>query len=773
MMSSYAMRYAERKGWHVFPLQPRQKVPATEHGCKDATSDVDAIRELWGRRDFNIGLACGPSSGVFVLDVDADPPKGGGLPGPEALALLEERHGALPATLKVNTGGDGWHLYFRWPEGRELRNRARIHLDGQRTGLDCRADGGYVVLPPSIHPSGQAYAWQMDRGELLEAPEWLLDLLDPPKPAAAPAPELRVVKQNDGEAYGRAALRTAVERIRNVGDGSRHDAIYREAAAIGELAAGGVLEEAAAFDALVSAGLATGKPLAEVERTVRDGMEKGKLQPRVPEGRPVVGAAPAPGGAVYRPTDAGNAKRLGDRFGDQLRWSQGVQGDGWMIWDGRRWAPDTMQDVDGYAMKVAGDVFNHAAGLERALQQAQAAAGDPPSRVEARRINDLRTEFRIWQTWARQSEMSTHLKACLVVARQRFAVAQELLDADDWSLNTPAGIADLRTGQMSPHEQRALHTKIAGAAPDGQCPTWLAFLRRIMGDSDEMVAFLQRVIGYCLTGSTREQCIFILYGNGSNGKSTFLDTLRAVLGDYVIHTRAQTFLRDPRKGGIPNDVAALRGARLVTASEPEQGEHLDESLVKEMTGDAAITARFMRSEFFTFRPRFKVLLATNHRPVIRGTDHGIWRRIRLVPFTETIADHEKDPELAAKLLLERDGILAWALAGCLAWQAQGLAAPARVLEATEDYRSDMDILSEFIAERCILGVYSVSNTSLYESFKGWQEANGEKPRSHRWLTRALQDRGYRQAPNRDGGRRWEGIGLREEAPKVHRSSGPW
>lgn len=465
---------------------------------------------------------------------------------------------------------------------------------------------------------------------------------------------------------------------------------------------------------------------------------------------------------VYRPTDAGNAWRLADKFRDEVRWSEGVQGDGWLVWDGMRWVPDTMRRLDDMAKEVAREVVDYCDEVQMLVRHAQSAASDPPTPDEARKINELKADYRIWSTWARQSEMVGHIRAMQTLAQGHVAIQQERLDADIWTLNTPTGMLNLQAGTVEPHDREAMHTKVAGASPAGECPTWIAFLTRIMGGDAEMVAFLQRVVGYCLTGSTREQCIFILYGNGSNGKSTFLDTLRAVLGDYVKHARAETFMRDPRGSGIPNDVAALRGARLVTASEPEQGEQLDESLVKEMTGDAAITARFMRGEFFTFTPRFKVLLATNHRPVIRGTDHGIWRRIRLVPFTEKITDEEKDRDLARKLLAERDGILQWAFDGCMDWQREGLTPPEAVLVATDDYRADMDVLGQFIEERCVYGVQSVSNTALYKSFSEWSIENGEKPRSQRWLTRALQDRGLRQAASRINGRRWEGIGLKED-----------
>lgn len=766
-MGQAAQAYARKKGWAVFPLRERDKVPATANGCKDASADPVAIEEMWGDREYNVGLATGGASGVWVFDVDGDPPKGGGLTGPEALAILEERHGPLPPTLTVRTG-NGAHYYFEMPPHREVRNRARVTIDGQRASLDTRGDGGYVVLPPSIHPSGRKYEWGRDFTGIAQAPEWLLEVLYPPKPEPAPRLPPTTAATLEDVATGAEVLQLAAQRIITC-TGSRHDAIYRESAVIGELVGGGCIDREVATVALVAAGMEAGKPEVEVRRTVRDGLARGERSPRRFSDAPV--GIPA---TIYRPSDVGNAARLVDRFGADVRWCDVAQGEGWLVWDGKRWAPDAMRRVDALSRQVAVDVVTYAAELQDRARAAAAAIGQTATPAQQRALAQLRTEAKVWVQWSRQSEMQAHLAAVAKVARTDVAIRHDDLDADHWALNVQNGIVDLRTDDLRPHEREARATKIAGTAlgSRSECPTWMAFIARIMGNDPEMVAFLQRVVGYCLTGSTREQCVFILYGNGSNGKSTFLDTLRAIMGDYAVHARAETFVRDTR-GGIPNDIAALRGARLVTASEPEQGEQLDEGLVKEMTGDAAMTARFMRSEFFTFQPTFKVLLATNHRPVIRGTDHGIWRRIRLIPFTETIAEHEKDRDLGSKLAAEAPGILAWALEGCLQWQRIGLAPPAVVLDATQDYRADMDILSEFLSEKCVQ-VGTVGNTPLYQAFSAWASANGERPRSHRWLSRALTDRGYKQDANRAMGRRWSGLSLRDQpspgAPHADRST---
>lgn len=761
-LGDYALKYA-RHGWAVHALLPREKKPATVHGCKDASTDEDTVRAMWGNQPYNIGVATGTMSGIFVFDVDGSPPKGGGLTGPDALAELVTEHGELPATMTVRTGS-GAHYYFRMPAGVELKNKARISLRGQRTGLDVRADGGYVVAPPSIHPNGGVYMWEPGPREVADAPAWLIDLVrkDATKPTPPKATAVAVVQPatDDDAATAAEVLEHACDAIRSC-QGSRHDEIYRQAARVGQLVGGGCIARDAAEFELVSAGLAAGKPDTEVRRTVRDGLDRGAQSPRRPSDSPMTIPPTS-----YRPTDIGNAMRLADRFGGDVRWCGSAQGDGFLVWDGVRWAPDTMRRVDHMTRDVARDVVDYALDLETRMRSAAQATGGKPTPSQQAALNALREEVKTWRKWAKDSEMVGHLKASLTMARADVAIVQEALDADPWTLNTRTGIVDLRSGTSRPHAREDLHTKVTGAGiGESACPSWMAFLTRIMGGDADMVAFIQRVVGYCLTGSTREQCLFILYGNGSNGKSTFLDTVRAVFGDYAQHSRAETFMRDRKSGGIPNDVAALRGARLVTSSEPEQGAQLDESLIKEMTGDAAISARFMRQEFFTFTPTFKVLLATNHRPVIRGTDHGIWRRIRLVPFLETIRDEEKDRDLGKKLEAEADAILAWAIEGARLWAEHGLQEPAAVRDATEDYRADMDVLADFVSEKCALHGVS-TNTELYKAFMEWQQANGEKPRSQKWLTRALIDRGYKQDPSRKYGRRWIGLSLRE-TPEAH------
>jgi putative DNA primase/helicase len=275
-----------------------------------------------------------------------------------------------------------------------------------------------------------------------------------------------------------------------------------------------------------------------------------------------------------------------------------------------------------------------------------------------------------------------------------------------------------------------------------------------------LIEFLQRAVGYSLTGSVREQCFFLLWGSGANGKSTFLDCLRTMLGNYGHRTRPETFLAK-RTDEHSEPVAALRGARMVTTSETAEGRRLAEGLVKDLCGGETLRARALYQNSFEFRPECKLWIGTNHKPTIRGTDHAIWRRVKLIPFTVMITEDEQDKDLQEKLRREWPGILAWAVRGCLAWQSEGLPQVEDVVDATKGYRDEMDVLGEFIAERCVLGEnHRASSTELFKAYVGW---SGDTKSSAQRFNGWMQQRGFKIGARSTGGYRfWDGIGIVHE-----------
>ena len=284
-----------------------------------------------------------------------------------------------------------------------------------------------------------------------------------------------------------------------------------------------------------------------------------------------------------------------------------------------------------------------------------------------------------------------------------------------------------------------------------------------MAGNADLIEFLQRAIGYSLTGDTSERAFLILHGAGRNGKSTLLETVRAVLGpDYADRTRTETLLAK-KEGEIPNDVAKLRGLRFVTASEADEGRRLAEATIKDLTGGDAISARFMRAEWFSFLPQFKLWLGTNHRPVIRGTDNAVWDRIRLVPFDVRIPEAEQDKHLRDKLLAEAPGILAWAVEGCRSWRQDGLGAPREVREATAGYRGEMDVLGAFLDDCCIVDPNAhAAAKDLYAAYTRWCDENGERSLSQKAVGQRLAERGFdavRMGKSRS--RYWVGVGVRD------------
>jgi putative DNA primase/helicase len=320
---------------------------------------------------------------------------------------------------------------------------------------------------------------------------------------------------------------------------------------------------------------------------------------------------------------------------------------------------------------------------------------------------------------------------------------------------------------MRPHRHADLITRCLTFAYDAgaTCPHWEAFLHRIMDGNADLISFVQRAVGYTLTGSTAERCMFILHGGGKNGKTVFLEGMRLLLGDgYVARTPTQTLLTK-RGDTIPNDVARLRGVRLVTASETSDGNRLDEALVKDITGGDRIVARFMRGEWFEFTPHFKIYLSTNYRPRISGTDDAIWDRLRLVPFLIRIPQAERRPmeNILAEFQAELPGICNWAVRGCLDWQHYGMGEPPEVRIATSEYRDDMDVLGEFLSDCCVLRQDArVSSRELYEEYKRWAIEGGERPLSHRRFSLWMEHRGsqsnFRKQHTREG-KVWQGLGL--------------
>jgi P4 family phage/plasmid primase-like protien len=338
----------------------------------------------------------------------------------------------------------------------------------------------------------------------------------------------------------------------------------------------------------------------------------------------------------------------------------------------------------------------------------------------------------------------------LARADRAHAVTADVWDPSLWHLNTPGGVVDLRSGQMASHDPSMMITKETAVSPSGQCQRWLQFLGEITDNDVDLQDYLQRVVGYCLTGLTIEHAMFFLYGTGANGKSVFTSTLSGIFGEFTT-VAPMDMLIATQGERHPTDMAGLRGARMVTAIETEQGTRWAEAKLKALTGGDPISARFMRQDFFQYVPQFKLMIAGNHKPSMRSQDEAMRRRVQLIPFAVTIPEAQRELDLVDKLKAEWPGILQWAIVGCQMWQALGLKPPGIVQKATEDYFLDEDAVGRWIADDCMIGVsYSVVFSSLYKSWKVWAEDNGEFVMSSKALSKALRDRFKCQSARSNG-----------------------
>jgi len=336
------------------------------------------------------------------------------------------------------------------------------------------------------------------------------------------------------------------------------------------------------------------------------------------------------------------------------------------------------------------------------------------------------------------------------------------LDTNHWLFNCRNGTIDLRSGQLLPHRKEDLTTVLVPIDydPDAKCNLWMHFLERVTGNNIELITYLQRAVGYSLTGDTRSQTMFFLYGLGSNGKSTFITTIRKLTGGYGAKANTSLFMtKDKNSGGPSEDLANLQGKRFVMASEIEDGRRLAVVLIKEMTGGEVIRADRKYEHEIEFQPVHKIWLVGNHKPVITDTTLSIWRRVKLIPFIVTIANREIDPDLPAKLESELSGILAWAVRGCLEWQRCGLGEPRAVTNATSDYRHEQDILGDFIDDCCLLKpTASVSKHELKTAYEEWCNGTGSQPAAQKTFRARLIERGITEGKS-GSTRYWKGIAL--------------
>jgi putative DNA primase/helicase len=410
-------------------------------------------------------------------------------------------------------------------------------------------------------------------------------------------------------------------------------------------------------------------------------------QDRLPPKPPAADKAP-------RFSDEDLALRFADNHASGARYV--AASNRWLFFDGKVWRHDETRMV-----------FTHSRIVCRAAAREAAALTDKPTLPKS--IASAKTVAAVEN---------------LARADLRIAARQDQWDADPWLLNTPAGVVDLRTGALRAHRAEDYMTKTTAVGPAGECPMFLAFIDRIMARDDELIAFIQRTLGYCLTGITSEQAIFFAYGTGQNGKGVLTSIVSWILKDYCCATPIETFT-ESKSDRHPTEMARLHGVRMVTSSETESGRYWAETRLKELTGGDKVPARFMRQDFFEYKPQFKPFISGNHKPRLHSPGPAMRRRLNMIPFAVEIPAAERDLDLVDKLKAEASGILQWMIEGCLAWQTSRLAQPLAVRKATDEYFASEDGVQNWIADKCdIMATASTKSSELFASWKDWAQSAG-------------------------------------------------
>lgn len=705
-----ALEYTQR-GWHVFPIV-HPSVDTAEPGKKGKRPATehglkDATTDA-GQIQSWFGNGRLYNIGIRTgaesgFDV-LDVDSRDGKVGKKSLQALIEVYGRLPDTPCVQTGSGGLHYFFKHKDG--VRNSTSII----GKDLDVRGDGGYVVAPASVHESGNAYVWMAPFSTpLADWPSWLLSRMNRPSPQ-------KDLSQNEERLPTDAAI----------AEGRRNDELTRLA---------GSMRRKGFDDGAIDAALQQhnqkhcSPPLSEREVTA---IAKS------------VGKYPSeskPGSLLsFERTDFGAGEAFASVADDFL--FDGNAGY-WLRWDGKRWCKDS----DKQARKT---FINRVARVIR--EQAVSLQAD---------------ERAAWERYALTLE-TTH-KITNALAEAQVHKTRTDFDADPFLLNVQNGTVNLKTGQLQPHNRDDYLTKICPVVynPDARSERFERFLSDAAGADGDLMRFLQKVIGYTLTGDTREEKLFFVHGPKQSGKSTLIEAVKRALGDYAHVADFETFLKRPT-GGIRNDIAALHGARFVCSIEVDDGKALAEGIVKTLTGGDTIRARYLYKESFEFLPQFKLWLVANHRPRVSDQDDAMWRRILVLPFAHSVPQEKCDATLKPYLRDPQGGgaaLLAWAVQGAMLWQREGLAdVPDAVQRATGEYRETMDPVKEFIEDR--LEFYEFAKCTVSEmrsAYESWCNDIGQKyTLSPRDFNERLEARGAERKTIYLHGRHqkcWNGVGI--------------
>ena len=766
------------KGWNM---------PKSSNNPNGYTSDVNQA-SLWLADGDNFGLALVPSK-IVSLDIDdldvtlsifkslglpvdtwlTDPRRVGirsNKPGKDKI-LFRAPDGEMPATKKLSFG---------------TAKKARSILEirhGSNKGTTLQD-----VLPPSIHPdTGNPYEWVGDPANIPEAPPELLALwrtwpeqvlksFDPDfkVPKAEPRPKNlhpvldgqrnpiaeynethtveEVLLSNGYEAMGERYLRPNTESgipgvvlfddasrcfshgADKLNDGKAHDAfdVYRL------LECGGDWSKAMNWNPDITKH---NQCNFRLEHSKSLTVPAGSFSPPA-----LVGTDARDGTESTRPlTEQGNALRMLDAHGNKIRYVP--ESGAWLIWREGAW----LWDVDGAAVR--------------------AMIANLPEQIYNEGTPHLR-DAEHFVKWARISQKERTIQATVLLLKDvdRLRLNLQSVDAEQFlvGLDHCRQVIDLKTGTVRPATQSDYVTKTLNVDRLGDpanATRWIEFLSQVFGGDNQLIDWLRRWCGYLLTGSTREHIMLFFYGLGANGKSVFAETVRHTLGDYARAIAPETLTESRRQAGSASpDLAALIGARLALSSETEDGVFLAESLIKSLVSGDTMSVRQLYARQMQFSPQFKLLVLGNHRPIIRGTDNGIWRRVLLVPFGKTFSEDERDPELLEKLKVETPDILAWMVEGCLEWQRYGLAnLPKTIQQATTEYRAEQDIIGHWLSECCECSSDAESNSDdLYRNYTRWCEINGLKYVSNIVLGRRLGEREF-SVRSSSGRRIWKGLKL--------------